>query len=128
MTGDYSRTVRGVAELARLRQDLRRWLAQLGCHDRATADIILAVTELATNAVEASPDGNAEVRARAEPPDVRVAVLNEGDDFRPESPRPARDTLSDRGRGIDLVLAVTDSLDFDHLHGCTQATITKRCA
>src|SRR5215212_6139812 len=122
MIGGFSGTVRGVADLARLRHEMRAWLERAGCRESATGDLLLAVHELATNAVEAAPDSTAQVRATAEAPHVRVVVMNEGPRFQGLPAGPRREILSERGRGIDLVEAVTDSLQFEHLHGCTEAT------
>ena len=56
-------------------------MADLGASETVTNELVLAVTEVATNAIEASPAGEAQVQAETADGAVRVAVLNEGPDF-----------------------------------------------
>jgi anti-sigma regulatory factor (Ser/Thr protein kinase) len=61
-------------------------------------------------------------------PILRVVVLNEGPDFRAWTAPRAEGVLSERGRGLGLAAEFTDSLEFDHLQGRTEATLSKRYA
>ena len=128
MTGPYALTVRGFAELRRLRHELAAWMAQLGADETVTSELVLAVTEVTTNAIEASPAGEAQVQAETAAGAVRVVVLNEGPDFRGWTAPRAGGVLSERGRGLALAAELTDSLEFDHADGRTEAIVTKRYA
>ncbi len=103
-------------------------MTDLGVDGTVTSELVLAVTEVATNAIEASPAGEAQVQAETEDGTVRVVVLNDGPDFRGwTAPRAGRE-LSERGRGLGMVAELTDSLEFDHSEGRTAATLIKRYA
>ena len=41
-----------LVELSRLRAQIRTWLLSVGCDDEVTADIVLATSEAAANAIE----------------------------------------------------------------------------
>jgi anti-sigma regulatory factor (Ser/Thr protein kinase) len=128
VTGSHVLTVRGFAELRRLRHELAVWMTDLGIDEPLTSELVLAVTEVATNAIEASPAGEAQVQAETAAGAVRVVVLNEDPRFRGwTAPRAGRE-LSERGRGLRLAAELADSLEFDHSEGRTEATLTKRYA
>ena len=103
-------------------------MSELGVDETVTSELLLAVTEVTTNAIEASPAGEAQVQAETAAGAVRVVVLNEGPDFRGSIAPRTGEVLSERGRGLGLVAELTDSLEFDHADGRTEATVTKRYA
>lgn len=123
----FRATVHGFADLRRLRAELTRWLARTGCGREAASELVLAVNEVVTNAVEASPEHEARLEAAADPPAVQVVVTNEGPEFDDEVARRPNPVMAERGRGLDLAGALTDSLAFDHAGGCTTATLVKHC-
>ena len=85
------------------------------------------MTEVVTNAIEASADRAAEVEAAKIASQVQVVVTNEGV-WAPEAPPPIdeRLVLRERGRGLDLAGALVDSLSFSRVDDRTQATLIKR--
>jgi anti-sigma regulatory factor (Ser/Thr protein kinase) len=87
-------------------------------------DLVLAVNELATNGIEASPADVVEVEAQRAGDVLRVAVVNEGPPF--DGLKGRTDPHSSRGRGLDLATALTDSIAFGPNDGGTAVTLTKR--
>ncbi len=95
-----------------VRRRVREWLAAVGCPDEAAEEVLLAVNEAVSNAVEHAyppegPVGPVEVRARVEPVDparpgrgrrVRVRVRDRGR-WRPDV-HDRSDLLRQRGRGL----------------------------
>ena len=90
------------SELSSLRTRVRSYLAEL--HE-PTADWLLIATEVATNAIEASPEGGTvEVSMRADDERIEFVVTDDGPGFGlspPSSVGPA----SLRGRGRMIVSA-----------------------
>jgi anti-sigma regulatory factor (Ser/Thr protein kinase) len=102
-------------------------MADAGVDETTIAEVVLAVGELTTNGMEASPHGEASVHAEATTDTLRVVVINEGPPFRgPIAERADPFTL--RGRGLTLVAALADSVAFGDLAGRTEVTMTKRYA
>jgi anti-sigma regulatory factor (Ser/Thr protein kinase) len=100
-------------------------MADEGVDETTIAEVVLAVGELTTNGMEASPLGEAQVRAEATLDTLRVVVVNDGAPFHgPIEPR--TDALTLRGRGLALVAALADSVAFGDLEGRTEVTMTKR--
>jgi anti-sigma regulatory factor (Ser/Thr protein kinase) len=93
-------------ELAALRRQLGRWLAQTGAGRDEAYDLTLAASEAAANALEhAYGPGRAtfELEASEEGGEVRITVRDTG------SWRPAKE--SERGRGLMLMRALVDSVE-----------------
>ena len=93
--------------LAVARNDLRGWLRERGAHDDEIFDIVFAVNEACSNAVEHPLDVKGdEIQLAAELTDGRVAiVVNDGGRWK---------TGSDsryRGRGIQLMHSLMESVD-----------------
>jgi anti-sigma regulatory factor (Ser/Thr protein kinase) len=124
VTVPFSTIATGFADLAALRGSMRDWLAQAQVHGDAVEDLLLAVTELATNAIEASPEGSAAVDAETDRARVEVVISNTGPPFEPPVTR-SRELLRTRGRGLDLVAAFVDTVNFDRCDDVTAVTITK---
>lgn len=100
-----------------VRRWVRGWLASVGCPDEAADEIVLAVNEAVTNAVEhaypaGGPVGPVEVSARVEPTDppaggrrrARIGVRDRGR-WRPDVHDRA-DLLRERGRGLVVMQGV----------------------
>jgi serine/threonine-protein kinase RsbW len=102
-------------DLADLRQASRSWLEAHDVPAPAAGDVVLAVSEAAANAIE---HGHAGARL---PVDVTLAladghvagVVRDRGQWRPPRSDP------DRGRGLAIVRAVTDTLDVDRRNGTT---------
>jgi len=97
--------------LSRLRDQLRAWLADIDISSNVLDDVLLVATELCTNAIEATANGEpVEVRATTDGRSLRLSVAN-------VAPRPAREatvlphgTLRERGRGLAIVRSLVDTL------------------
>ena len=89
-------------------------------------DLLLAVTEIATNALEASPFDRASVLGQTGAGRVEFAVSNEGTTFDGEHEPAGGTGLSERGRGLHIARSVVDSIHFGPLDGGTEVTFTKR--
>ena len=105
------------------RHQLVSWLSRSQV-DRETRDeLALVITELVTNAVEASPGANAQVEVRAEVadgPQVVLTVSDAGSGFQiATSPRlPGGAAI--RGRGLPIVNALMDGLEVRRIEGRTR--------
>jgi serine/threonine-protein kinase RsbW len=92
----------------------RRWLAQMIDGFTAIDDVLLACSELATNAIMHSasgqPDGQFTVRLAIRQDIVRVEVLDQGGAWpgRLGEEDHAKDS-GQRGRGLTIVAAITDA-------------------
>ena len=91
------------------RGSFREWLEQHELVPKRLDDLIVAVTELVTNAVRAARTA-VEVRAWTTPDSLTVEVIDDGPGFDPSIPHDARDLdpLAERGRGLFLVAALAD--------------------
>jgi anti-sigma regulatory factor (Ser/Thr protein kinase) len=100
---------------------------RLGVTPDTADEILVAVTELATNAVEASPDGAAQVEAAASDGRVQIEIANDGPPFSGGSSKAATEPtgLPERGRGLDIVDALVDAIHFGRVDGRTTIAITK---
>ena len=128
MNGDpYRFVIRAFADLRGLRSTLRAWLHTHGVETQSIEDLLVAVSEVATNGIEASADRVAEVEAATDPLQVRVVVTNEGP-WVPEArpPTDERVVLRERGRGLDIARALVDSVSFSRIDNRTRATLVKR--
>ena len=123
----YTATVQGFDELRGLRRGLAGWLADVGVDETTIAEVVLAAGELTTNGMEASPAGEASIRAEATRDTVRIVVVNDGAPFHGNVEQP-NDPFSLRGRGLTLVRALADSVAFGDVAGRTEVTMTKRYA
>ncbi len=123
----YRFVTRAFADLRGLRSTLRVWLRKHGVDTESIEDLLVAVSEVATNAIEASADRVAQVEAATNARQVRVVVTNEGA-WVPEVAPPPTDerlVLRERGRGLDLARALVDSVSFTRIDNRTQATLVK---
>jgi anti-sigma regulatory factor (Ser/Thr protein kinase) len=95
--------------LAGIRQDLRRWLRLGGVETEKISDIVLAVAEAATNAIEHAyrnvAAGRVNIKAAIENHDVVITIRDTGS-WQPPAPDSGQ-----RGRGISLIRALTDETE-----------------
>ena len=103
------------ATLRSARRDVLAWLSDLDA-DEATKDrAALIVSELATNALQASPGRTYTVRVARDDEYVSISVRNHASDSRP----PTRDRwhFADRsalrGRGLAIVTSLADEVTVD---------------
>ncbi|MEU2102714.1 MULTISPECIES: ATP-binding protein [unclassified Nocardia] len=91
-------------QLATVRHTLQEWLAQCGMAAAPAYDVLLAVGEACTNAVEHGHHGDGGVvrlRAEIDGEHLRVTISDSG---RWKEPDPQADSL--RGRGMPLIRAL----------------------
>jgi anti-sigma regulatory factor (Ser/Thr protein kinase)/putative methionine-R-sulfoxide reductase with GAF domain len=104
-----------------IRGAVRRWLSAVGAAPRTVADLLVAVGEASTNAVEHAygpGGGTVTVHLELQPPDVLATVRDTG------CWRPPRG--EDRGRGTLFMRNCSDDLRIDH--GSTGTTVViRRC-
>lgn len=109
----YSATA---ASVAVARSDALLWLNRTGVEDVADRDrVVLAVSELASNAVEATAQEPIVIEYRLHKSSVLVSVCNNSAN---SSPPPRAlwgpdDPLAARGRGLEIVDALADHLDIE---------------
>lgn len=91
------------------RAAMREWLETSGLLSARTDDVLVAITELTTNAVRSARTA-VEVRAWTMPDTVAFEVIDDGPGFDPSIPHDARelDPLAERGRGLFLVATFAD--------------------
>jgi PAS domain S-box-containing protein len=108
--------------LAEIRRRLRTWLTAAGMADRRANDLVMAVNEACTNSIEHgyrdSRAGRVTVRAVAEALRIAVTVSDAGSWL----PNSESGSGVHRGRGIEIMRAMCDSLAMD----CTPDGTTVR--
>ncbi|MGQ9454801.1 MAG: ATP-binding protein [Armatimonadota bacterium] len=93
-----------------------------GVSDKVKSDLVLAVGEAVTNAIEHgsknTPNSFFTVRCLATPKRVCVSVSDNGPGFNPdELPSLVDAQLRERGRGIHCILALMDEVRFEFASG-----------
>jgi len=124
MDGDLQITFRPRLEaLAEVRRELRAWLAGCVAPETIVHELVLATDELCANAVEAADGGMVQIDARCDGSAIHLAVSNAGnaDDGIGRDPDDGEDALQERGRGLTIVRAFTDSLAIVNVDGRTVA-------
>src|ERR1700744_36735 len=110
-------------ELRGLRITLRDWFTALGLEAMAATELLHAVGEVASNAIEhgslLNPARNVAITGQQDPGWVRVAVSDRG-----RWVEPAPD--SGRGRGLMLARALVDHLEISTTGAGTTVHLTKR--
>jgi anti-sigma regulatory factor (Ser/Thr protein kinase) len=99
--------------LSRARRAFAAWLDRRACDDVAE-EMEIVFSELAANAVDASPDVVDEVTGRAwcEGPDLVLDLVNRTDPTIPAAPRwDLDDPLRTGGRGLVITEAFVDSVE-----------------
>ncbi|MGY2010444.1 SpoIIE family protein phosphatase [Nocardia gipuzkoensis] len=99
-------------ELAVLRRTLKGWMAAAAVPHDLAADLVAAANEACSNSIEHAyrNDANGRVRLSATCDiDTVVIVVTDTGDWKPRASDPGY-----RGRGIDMMRALTEELDIDH--------------
>lgn len=103
----------GIGSLALLRRSLAAALSRTGLPDAVVGDVILAASELVTNATNASPAGEP-VAVRVDMSDHRLVleVENAGQPFFDDTLKRRAATSGDSagGRGMVIVSAIADEV------------------
>jgi anti-sigma regulatory factor (Ser/Thr protein kinase) len=109
--------------LALLRKDLRDWINLVGMTEMECEDLILAMGEAATNAVEHGNRSNAShnvlVTANLRNDQVDLVITDEGQWVLPQSSNGLR------GRGLDLMKVLVDSVAIETSREGTVLTLMK---
>ncbi len=108
------------ASLARIRAAIRGWCTAVGARADEIADIVAAVEEAASNAVEHAygpVDGLVSVHLALERPTVVATVRDHGHWREPRGLH--------RGRGTMLMRALADRMEIEHLDPGTRVTLCK---
>ncbi|MGH3897192.1 MAG: ATP-binding SpoIIE family protein phosphatase [Pseudonocardiaceae bacterium] len=106
-----------------IRVAVRRWLSAVGAAPRVIADLLVAIGEACTNAVEhayGTDGGTVTVHMELQLPDVLATVRDTG------RWRPPHD--EDRGRGMLFMQTCSDDLRIDHGLTGTDVVIRRRLA
>lgn len=109
--------------LKHVRVEMRRWLLAVGAAPHAVADLLVAVGEACTNAVEHAygvEGGTLTVHLELQPPDI-VAIVRDTGRWRP----PGDDH---KGRGTLFMRDCSDDLQIDHGTTGTTVLIRRRLA
>lgn len=106
---------------------LRQALQYLGVAETGIQEIVLALTEACANVVQhAGEHEEYEVDVAIDDALCRISVIDDGDGFDPSTAQPAPSPL-DRGRGLVLMRALVDRLDFvQDADGRHRVTLEKR--
>jgi serine/threonine-protein kinase RsbW len=97
-------------QLASIRSEVRRWLESLGMIEDAAGDVVFAVSEAASNAVEhayrrAAADAIVELTFWTEGAAICIEIVDHG-----RWRQPLSSELSGRGRGIPIMRELMDSV------------------
>ena len=115
------------AALGKLRDALRDWLVDANVAASPCEDLLLVATELCTNAIEATPDGEpVEVQLSLDGPVLRLAVANVAGE--PAGPQPSdllHGSLQERGRGLAIVRSLVDTIAMGTTDGRTIVRTTQ---
>ncbi|MGY6501533.1 MAG: ATP-binding protein [Acidimicrobiales bacterium] len=92
------------------RHSLGRWLSEMEIDRTVRDELALVVTELVTNAVEASPGPQHEVvlRATCDDDGIHLLIVDEGTGFEMDESPASPEPTAIRGRGIPIVRALMD--------------------
>jgi anti-anti-sigma factor len=121
--GSFAVSIRGDAEeLRELRHDLRAWLAGIGAAPGEAHDVLLAVGEACSNAIEhagAETEATIDVRAHLKGRELCVSVSDRGIWRTASAP-------ADRGHGLRLMRVLSDTMRVVTSEGGTRVELRFR--
>jgi anti-sigma regulatory factor (Ser/Thr protein kinase) len=131
--GQFERTYDGTSSTLRdARKDIVEWLIERGFDQELQDRAALVLSELATNAVQASPGRSYAVRLRDLGDRSAVLVVTSHTDYETPPPREhwaPTSTRAARGRGLMIVDALADEVEVDlPSHDTVVVTATLRSA
>lgn len=113
------------------RHNVARWLSGAKVDTEVRDELALVITELVTNAVEASPGPGAEIEVSGRFQEdhaqltVVLVVRDYGNGFAPEGDPELPHPASVRGRGLPIVNALMDELDVIREEDCTVVKVAR---
>ncbi|KAA8963882.1 SpoIIE family protein phosphatase [Mycobacterium sp.] len=111
-------------ELAVLRRQLDAWLRDVAVPEILAADVVLSVSEACANSIEhgyrGHRPGTVRVEAHCDGARVQVRIVDSG------SWKPAPAVSANRGRGLQLIRAVSDWINLDCTPSGTTVELTFR--
>jgi serine/threonine-protein kinase RsbW len=111
-----------------LRATVERVAEECGLDPCERFDLKLAATEAVTNALKGSPEGHTvDVTVAGNEDAVDVEVVDQGL-FSPVRPALHRGPDSESGRGIPIILALVDEVEFAQTSRGTRVRMSKRAA
>lgn len=123
--GSFATAIRGVAaELGALRSDLRAWLAGAGATSGEINDVLIAVGEACSNAIEhagAGAGATIDVRARMSGLELAVSIGDRGTWRAATAP-------ADRGHGLRLMRVLSSSVKISTAQNGTRVELRFRLA
>lgn len=112
------------SELSAIRRTLKSWLSAAGVPHDCANDLISAANEAVSNSIEHAylngDSGRVRINAECGIDTVSLVVTDTG------TWRPLPSDPGHRGRGIEMMRALTDQLDFDHTGPGTRVRMTTR--
>jgi len=112
------------AQLANMRYQLNAWLREAAVPENLAADVVLSVNEACANSIEHAyrghQRGTVRVEAHCDGARVRVRIVDSG------SWKPAPPVSDNRGRGLQLIRAVSDWINLDCTASGTTVEMTFR--
>ena len=117
-----------LGELAGLRTALRAWLSHRAMHGDTADQLLVVLSEIVTNAIEASPpQSTITVSWSLDADSVRLGVDDSGPGFSYERTEPVGAAAA-RGRGLTFVEAFSDRIKVTHERQCTSVVTWTRIA
>lgn len=115
MNGDHDFSVSldlDFSALAPMRHEVGGWLGSHGLATVTVDDLLLVLSELCTNAIEASTSGDPPVLVRVHRTDATISleVENSGAAFEEALDKQQKRTDPSRGRGLIIVRALADEV------------------
>ena len=96
------------------RHIVKNALTEVGVAEDCTGDIEIALSEACTNVIKHSGPGDEfEVTVELDPEVCIIRVIDTGHGFDSTSLADQSDVSAERGRGVELMRALVDSLEFD---------------
>jgi|YelNatPaOPRAMG01_1025707.scaffolds.fasta_scaffold00016_15 serine/threonine-protein kinase RsbW len=120
-------------KIAEVEAQVERYLSPWVASEDDRDSLAIALTEVLSNAIyhgnRLDPRKQVRISVQVEPEQVLIAVKDEGEGFDPEKledPLAPENLLKDRGRGIFILRALMDRVEFDFSQGGTLVTLVKK--
>ena len=122
-----------IENLKKIEQASSQIALDAGFDESTVDDISIALTELVNNAIhhanKDNPNKNVTVAFNVDKDKITISIRDEGEGFSPKkisNPLDPDNLLADSGRGIYLVTALMDDVEFKITNSGTEVIITKK--